>query len=571
MEQKHKREEIAIIGGGRGGVETALMMAKQTNKDNSPKYHVTLIEEQDTLLNGASMIASRLHLGGEYPLDPQTAKDCLEGAIIFKLLMPDNIYTPTPPMKFLVSEKTQGSGEMPENQYDSKSLTLQKYEQAYEKIAHDYSLALTELQKKLKLPKVDDAAKLLFGPKADLFKRLDPSSDPKKGYGDYNQGDTKIAGGFQSKEPGINIGKFLAMLHQELELQQQKGNITILTGHQVIKDGIQGDLGSYKIHCKTKDGAKIIPSSQVILTAWQRGPQIIPHLDVDEQGNEKHITVFKRAMMLVDLPTGWKTPPAFIMLGESGGMLSPYNDKTAICYLPTKEAAYRKNHLLTDSQPSLPADWDKITDEEKEKWTQKYFTLLKERFPILEGATNPRLIIRDTISFQPDLDQRNHEAVAEVGKRMQMKMQQTPKMEMQQAEKMSLEMLQEIGHYQPPGEITGRPGLFTLYPTKATYSLRAAIQATEMVMERSASPSKESIVPSEHTLGFVLERDRQKYSLANMQEPNPRFLHDFCKAHPDLFGPNEKPDLKIMSESWPKDSQTLATQVQKAAGQFSRS
>jgi glycine/D-amino acid oxidase-like deaminating enzyme len=132
------REEIAVIGAGLGGCLTALMLAK------NPRYHVTLIEAQDTLLNGASAIASRLHLGGEYPLDPQTAQDCLMGAVIWKLLMPnhgederqENILTPTPPMKFLVAKKTEEFGR--KNAGEERTLTLDKYVSSYEKIRLAY-------------------------------------------------------------------------------------------------------------------------------------------------------------------------------------------------------------------------------------------------------------------------------------------------------------------------------------------------------------------------------------------------------------------------------------------------
>lgn len=565
---KFEPEEIAVIGGGRGGVETALMLAKQNiqdkNGDIRARYHVTLIEAQDSILNGASMIASRLHLGGEYPLDRQTAQDCLDGAIIFKLLMPGSIYTPTPPMKFLVSEQTQKSGEKPENQNDEKALTLDKYEDSYKEIAHNYGVALTNIKRAMRHPKFSkEAEKMLFGDADKLFQRI--SDEQKDGYYDYNQGNTKIAGGFQSQEPGINVAKYLAMLQQELELQQQKGNITILTGHKVKKDGVDGKLGEFRIHCEHGGEEKIIPSSQVIISAWRDAPAITPHLGKDEKSRDEKVTVFKRAMLLVDLPRGWKTPPAFIMLGESGGMLSPYNDKTAICYLPTKEAAYRKSHTITDTSPNLPDDWDKLTAEEKEQWTQRYFTLLKERFPVLkktadsEGATNPRLIIRDTINFQQDIDQRQHESVTELGSKMRLTMEKIPEMEMKQVSGMEQLMLQDETRYRPPGEVEGRNGLFTLYPTKATYSVRAAVQATEMVLERSQYPQRESIIPEENTLGLVLN-NMKRYSLANMGEPKTIFLQKFCYQHPDLFGESKKPNFKIFENTWPGQS-SMARQI----------
>lgn len=563
-EQTSDREEIAVIGGGRGGVETALMLAKQYIRDrrtgeSRPKYHVTLIEAQDHLLNGASLIASRLHLGGEYPLDPQTAADCVKGAVIFKLLMPDNIYTPAPPMKFLVAEATEAEGKA--DPANPKALTLDKYQKSYVAISDLYEKALQRLKGVLKVnfeKTVNkwDAARLaekqaqdrLFGPADELFHRF--SEDEKHLYAAYNQGKTAIAGGFQSKEPGINVGKYLAMLQQEVEKQEALGNITLLKGCRIKKDGIEGKLGNF--HLLDKNGNTLLNEDgtprrfdQVILAAWRDNPAIENHLKQEE--SPKSLTVFKRAMMLVDLPRTWKTPPAFIMLGASGGMLSPYNDKTAICYLPTLEAAYRKNITLDDKNSSLPENWDDITPKEKEEWTERYFALLKKRFPELKSTKNPRLIIRDTISFQTDIDQRPFETVAEVGSRTHAKFTQVQAIKTEQVQNM--EMV-EIERHHAPKEVEARPGLFTLYPTKGTYSLRAAIQATAMINDRSLSPEKKSLIARDDALGLVLD-NMEQYSLANMEEPSVRFLHRFCREHPDIFGTPPNLNLNILKETWP--------------------
>ena len=55
----------------------------------NPKYHITLIEAQPHLLNGASCIASRLHLGGEYPLDTDTASVFTVTVVMLDALQPD--------------------------------------------------------------------------------------------------------------------------------------------------------------------------------------------------------------------------------------------------------------------------------------------------------------------------------------------------------------------------------------------------------------------------------------------------------------------------------------------------
>jgi len=533
MPEQSQPKEIAIIGGGLAGCLTALMLAKERvvhpDKTTSPKYNITIIEAQSTVLNGASVVASRLHLGGEYPLDEVTANDCLKGAVIWKLLMPKGIYTPTPPMKFLIAQETQEEGK----------LTETMYKQAYDKIKHNYGIAITKIKYTAgRRTEQKETEQKLFGPKEGLFKDLDP-----KDYADYNQGETEIAAGFRSQELGLNVPKYLAMIQHELEAQK---NITILTKHKVNENGVYGSLkNKFIIHCqngtiKEHDGQHK-KFDQVIMSAWRGNPAITPHLD-----KKKPVTVFKRAMLLVDLPEGWKTPPAFIMLGQNGGMLAPYNDKIAICYLPTEEAAYRKAFRLTEANGSLPKTWDRLSKDDRKEWTDRYFALLKKRFPILESAKNPRLLIRDTLSFQQDLTMRRDETVTEIKApvmRVILHTQQEPEVVMTQAHMQHM----EADPYESPLEI--KPGVLTIYPTKATYSVRAAVQAAALVNERSEYPERSTLVAlEEDTLDLILRKP--SFSLADMQELDPikdkTYFEKFFKKHRDLAG-----GWKILENTWP--------------------
>jgi len=370
-------------------------------------------------------------------------------------------------------------------------------------------------------------------------------------YADY-QGDSKIAGGFQSPEIGINVPKYLAMLQAELEAQQRKGNITIRTGHAVQKEGIQGKNGGFSIQCKTAGGKnKIIRASQVVQAAWSGGSKITPHFNQEIGEKEKIVTVYRRAMLLVDLPAGWKTPPAFILRGEDGGMLSPDNDKTARCYLPTEEGAYLKQHDLTKDEPTLPEDWERLSEAEKNRWTETYFRLLKERFPALKNATNPRLMIRDTLNFQQDLSQREYQNVQEVAAFI-------PKFQMSMS--MEMEMVQEQKMEQTPVPYTleVKPGLFMLYPTKATFCINTALQAAQMVKDRSLGPHIKIIKPlsSEEILGFILKPwKREQYSLAEMKTPDKRFFARFFREHPDLSS-------EMLKETWPQEGPGSESWVQ---------
>jgi len=513
------REEIAVIGGGLGGCLAALMLIKKG-------YHVTLIEKQDMLLNGASAIASRLHLGGEYPLDvPEmtTAKNCLSSAISWKLLMPDTIYTPTPPMKFLIAKGTE----------QEAKLTLSKYRDFYQKIRDEYEKKFREVKDALKwdFKKTEDA---LFGSfNLNEFRRL--MMDEKEYEG--------VVGGLQTQERGLNVPKYLTMIEGELKAQEQAGNLTILTGHTVIKEGIRGEKGHFQIHCSIPAGQgktteKIIESSQVVQAAWQGGPEILPLLE-EAAKNETIVTVYKRGMILVDLPKGWKTPPAFIMEGKYGGMLSPYNDKTAICYLPMEEGGGQyKQHELTTKNPSLPGNWE-LSKKELDAWKTKYFEMLKERFkPLLDHATNPRLIVRDTLNFQKVVHERKQQHVTE--QRVPIPKQGVTA---EVSAKQKVEWVQRREAFIVPPAWKVKEGLFNLVPTKGTYSVTGAIQAAQMVAARTQYPDSGPLLSPGDILPDVLE-NREKYSLKHMQEPTKEAIEDFCNRHPPL-------NSLMAEQSWP--------------------
>lgn len=627
-----EKEEIAIIGGGLGGVMTALMLAKD------PTYHVTLIEAQDGLLKGASSIAARLHLGGEYPLDPSTANDCLMGAVIWKLLMPnhgldesqENIYTPVPPMKFTVGKETHAYGEAHPD--EPGTLTLEKYHAAYRKIRDGYEdekgyhEGYRDIFEKVKQGMGwDDAttAKALFGMPDDLIRPLEP--EELRGY------DKLVPGGFQSQELGLNIPKYLTMLVAEIESLQEQGRLTLMTNHKVqeIETFDPEDTASGPAKFRVQfEMAKPVDADQVVVAAWQGGPELT---GVGMDGEfYKGITVSKRAMLIIDTPPGFSIPPAFIMqdgMHDDGAMLAAFNDKVALCYLPPKRieehiegikynkpTAYIKDTLLTDDNdvtsttPSMPMDWRNWNQpmqllgsylgqypglvpehdakdyswtrlQPQEKWTETYLALAKKRFPELEGATNARLAIFDTMNFQTGLHLRRHEAVEEVENDHLVHDSQNITLRFSQRTSLRVDLDLDLDlrpeERQPVVEDEKRHGLFTLYPTKATYSVHAALQAAAMVQERSARNQNpghpdyaERVSPPENMLETLLaesvEQARQNiahYSQGHMPEPSPEQYTKYFAANPHL-------SPKMLEPTWgqqPSEQQAGTNWVERSA------
>lgn len=245
-------------------------------------------------------------------------------------------------------------------------------------------------------------------------------------------------------------------------------------------------------------------------------------------------------MLRVNLPEGFKTPPAFTMLGEHGGMLSPYNDKIAICYLPIDDVAYIKDYKITNYFPHLPKDWNIMSRGEIEKRTQDYFNRVKQRFPVLKDATNPHLIIRDTLNFERDLVDREHKVVTEFSGDLPAKGKDIAILQ-EQVQMQIMDTESGVHEVEEP-----MPGLFALYPTKATYAPYAALQAVHMVEARTKTDITTKIVAPERrdTLRLILggkEDEKQerlgklkKYSLAAMPAPTPEEIGAFLNEHSDL-------------------------------------
>jgi len=546
------KEVITVIGGGLSGCVSALMLARQG-------YHVNLIEKNDELLTGSSRVAARLHRGLEYPKDPISAIDCMKSAVMWKLLMPDNITTAPPPMKAVLSKRSQELGEIKEtnemlkranlssqirreltDEEDLDALTLDSYNNVFEKVRQEYEELFKRIRSDMGWTKEQTEADLLGSYEKGRFYRA-LSEDELRECKIPN-----IVGGFQTQEEGLNIPKYLSMIQKAIEDERDKGNITLFTGHKVLPlkeegGGIRGQFGDFHVRCEKEDGSQVIVhSSQLVQAANSGGPAITPQIGkAGEHG--RAMTVYRRAILEVDLPEGWQHDPFFKLVGSDGCMVAPYNDKVALVYtlmhdIPT----INKVDLFYDS-PDLPDNWEHMPPESKKALTDAFFNYAKRSYPPLAGATNPRVLIADTINFQDVVTKRRDKNTREetIAPAMAPSMSIRPMLQQRQMiENVTRDPLIEL-----------KKGLFTMYATKVTHGPNAAFQAAALVMQRSKDHEKEKVELSDPLfellhIGDLDTKDSLKqFSLKDLAVPDIEYQRAFCKSH-DI---NEK----ILIESWP--------------------
>jgi len=432
-------ENIAVIGGGYTGAISAILLAQKKDQNSIPLYKVTLLEKKEQLFNGASKSPGRLHLGGEYPLDEETAFACLDGAITFKQMFGEGVLTDIPEVRYLVSKESQESGELTvDNVISSYSKIKKKYSESIDKI----SAALSEEQKsKNKKEAQQTASELLFGPPEELFSTLSKEQlEDTPGF----------VGGIATKERGLNPVR----LGTHLETLLKKSGVNVRTGVNV--DSVKKNENDYTINISKNNGKETLKTQQVINASWEGAYRL------NNNSNQPDQHIHLRAIALVDI-SRLNSPPkyaSFGLIGETGGMLSPFNDKLALFYSPTEQNAYIDSTILNNKKTTPPENWDSLQKpDDKEKRIDSYQSALENRYPKFKDAKVIDLVIRPTIAIDPELSKRRHINVFETTE-----------------------------------------GMHTAISTKATFSAMTAQQVVKSVMQRSGHQIKQStslLIPEE--------------------------------------------------------------------------
>jgi len=533
----YKPEEIVITGGGINGCLTALY-ASLVRKNGRPKYHVTLLEKEPMLFNKTSKIASRLHLGGEYPLDLPTGLDCLKGGLILRMVMPPSIYSDPHPMKFTVAPETEREGihieaEEPGN---DKYLTVEKYQAFYDKILEKYKEFFEKIKASRKWPEgmTEEKKETLLA--QELF------GQPKKGEGKYTpyskeafywplppskkKAKSKHKGGFQSQEPGFDTTVYLSFIEEALMKQQP--NIDIKYGCTTL-GATKLENGNFRVEYLSQLGERrSCEASQVVDAAWDGNPKLTGLKEGES------IKMYRRAMLLLDVS---KCPlarlnPEFRMLNEYGAMSSPFNMYIGIGYKPgvihedsRQEVRYGPEggsymgykNVTADNLD--PPDWND-SDPDKAQRIKVIFESLVKKHPFLKKATPKELLIANTLNFNDEIEKRRHQRTQEVT------------------------------------DLKGNriPGHLVEYAAKATLGPQSAIEAVEMLKARSKlreeGRGNDPLPPLDDPLDLVLKSDAYSLQPSNII-PEP----DYAKAKAFAIKRNLP---ESMSEQHTKDAKLRA-------------
>jgi 2-polyprenyl-6-methoxyphenol hydroxylase-like FAD-dependent oxidoreductase len=353
-------QKISIVGGGIGGVLTALFLSKIKDIHGQNRFNITIHEGKDSILEGTSKVWTRLHLGGEYPLDEETAANCVTGAFLFGQIFPKQVFSKISGIDYLVTKKS----------HDERSLSVEKVIEQYQKNTSLYSKYHSLLRRNSVL---DESLKKF-------------SIVTERG---------EFVGGIKTNELGIDYRNLNTFLKERLGKEK---SIKVVTGNYVARANKHGKGYVLSDKESTETYADI-----VINASWENS------FFLDKQiGNPSPRRAFLRALGIADISNCEnKGRPTFALISESGGMYSPIDNKTALLYCPSKNISHIAEMELNESTPQTPDSWyHPLADEnERKELLKKHMSHL---FPHLANMEIKELVIRPTFSFDNTLERRRH-------------------------------------------------------------------------------------------------------------------------------------------------------------------
>lgn len=310
-----RREVHVVVGAGVAGCLAAITRSRAG-------YDVVLIERTRSHSRGmfpicteTSNIVSENHSGAEYPYDPQSARDCLDGRIANELFFPEQIFGGKTYSRIIASQSMEADGHEIVNRCRSNMAVIRSH----------YTRRCEE-----------NPANAVFGDPADVCIEV----------GGVDQVED-VATAFVTPQRGLNPVLVAAVLHRELRrcgTELREG--TTMTAVTPRSDG------RYDVECVASEGAReAIVADQVSICAatgsFAVARRLNPALRLPP------IFMALREILYVDLPDGTDKNFTCLKLEDAyGGMLSPLNERCAMIYHPP--AAHIAVAQVDEHAPALP-------------------------------------------------------------------------------------------------------------------------------------------------------------------------------------------------------------------------
>ena len=402
---------VAIIGGGLSGTITALLLDNLIKQGKISFGKIYLLEKNQSLLSGASLLPCRLHLGGEYPKDKITAYQCLFGSVLFRqMFQTDLVLTKVPNNTFLLAKES--TRELKNKQ---SFLTKDDFLEHHQDLRKRYEHYLSQF------PNPNEMAELLFG--SSLTEKLTEQELENLGLEEH------FCAGVRTKERGLQSTGLGTVLEHALK---QSHNIQVLCGYEVdhiekmtqsgyiVSSGTHPRIAvDYLIHAAFE---KNLYLQSLLLKSFQR----------DSEGESApSINVFSRALAVLDIQPCVefleKTPKAvpdssfFGILGKEGGMVSFFNRTTATVFVPNEGLSYQGEYVISPTREDPSTQLQEMEDctrqfeQNKVEIGQRILQDIIKKFPFLEGAKLLDLIFRPTVSANGEIYKRTHIDVSWLG------------------------------------------------------------------------------------------------------------------------------------------------------------
>jgi glycine/D-amino acid oxidase-like deaminating enzyme len=362
-----KRKEVhVVIGAGIAGCLSAITRTRAG-------YEVVLLEKEQArspgtypLCTQTSNIVSENHSGAEYPFDPRSARDCLDGRIVNQQFFPELIYGGKTYTYVIASQS------MVDNGYD----IVAQCRANMEVIRSHYMRRCAE-----------DPSNAVFGGPGAICREL----STVKGVND-------VAVVFITPQRGVNP----VLVSTILEWEIKRNGIDFREGSTVTSVAERRD-GRYQVEFAGAGGTReSLVADQVSLcsgaTAFRMARRLSPSFEFPE------IFMALREILYVDLPDGTDKNFTCLKLEDSfGGLFSPMNEHAAMIYYPP--AGHIMNAVMDPASCMLPAEYPRhLADGHPEMQERAEWTLdqLRKFYPELRRSTILRTYLKVAINTVSD-------------------------------------------------------------------------------------------------------------------------------------------------------------------------